>query len=337
MVSRHMNLKRIAHRSLEELRATKEIAKVISLGGAVDTFLAKLDIQASVRNGFKESSATRERLVKKHKVMLEYFEKTFAEFLKHYDYDRPLFEDDPRLHNRIWMCWWQGLDNAPDIVKRCVESVQRNAGGHRLTVITEDNYKEYVHIPKWFEEKKNSGVISYTHFADLLRISLLAEHGGMWLDATFFCTNSNIVEYLNQPVWSIKRPNYLHLSIASGYFATYALECDYKNRWVFATIRDFFLNYWKNNDFLIDYLTLDYMIVLSQVKDSRIRDMFKKIAPNNPCCEDLYMVLGEPYDEDTWIKLKRNTSLFKLSWKQEFPKMKNGCETFYAKLLDETL
>ena len=50
-------------------------------------------------------------------VMLKYFDKTFADFTNSYDYDRPLSEDDERNRNQIWICWWQGLEQAPEIDK----------------------------------------------------------------------------------------------------------------------------------------------------------------------------------------------------------------------------
>lgn len=337
MAAGHKSVKRILFRCLEEVNATKEIAKVTSVGAAVNTFRAKLDIQIMNRNGFKEPPAVRNRLVNKHEVMLDYFKKTFEDFFDKYDFDRPLPENDLSIRDCIWVCWWQGLDSAPELVKKCIESIQKNAGNHEVIIITEDNYKEYVNIPKWVEDKKNAGIISLTNYSDLLRLSLLAEHGGMWLDATFFCAKPTIDEYFSFPLWSIKRPDYLHCSVASGYFAGYSLQCNVEQRWMFATIRDFFLYYWKNNDMLIDYLIVDYMIVLAQQKDSRISNAFKSIVPNNPCCDELYKVLGEPFDEEVWKKLKKDTSLFKLTWKQEFPKKKDGQDTFYAKLLDGTL
>ncbi|MGN0437498.1 MAG: capsular polysaccharide synthesis protein [Lachnospiraceae bacterium] len=332
-----MNMKRVTHRAIEEIKATAKIGRVTSISGAINTFLAKIDIQRCVRNGQKESPAVRKRLEIKHKVMIQYFDREFADFLTDYDYDRPLVDDDPQYHDCIWMCWWQGIENAPEIVKKCIDSVRQNAGTHRLIVITEDNYKEYANIPQWFIDKRNAGIISKTHFADLLRLTLLAEHGGMWLDATFFCTSQVIEDYFNYPLWSIKRPDYLHLSIASGYFATYALKCSYEYRWIFATIRDFFLHYWQTNDSLIDYLTLDYMIALAQIKDSRIQTAFKNIVPNNPDCEELQNVLGEPYDVDVWKEMKKNTSLFKLTWKLEYPRSKNNKDTFYSYLLNGKL
>lgn len=330
-------IKRIIHRSSEELYATTKIAKEISVKDAITTFVAKIDVQRSVRNGYKETSAVKRRLLKKHEVMLKYFDKTFADFTDSYDYNRPLAEDDERNRNRIWICWWQGLEQAPEIVKICIDSIRRNAKNHQVTLITDANYKEYVHIPSWVEEKRDKGIISRTHFADLLRLSLLAEHGGMWLDATFFCVSSEIEQYFEYPVWSVKRPDYLHLSVASGNFANYSLACDYDHRWVFATFRDYFLHYWKTNNSLVDYLTLDYLIVLAQRKDERIKKLFEAIIPNNQRCDDLFVALPKSYNKQYWNSLKENTALFKLSWKIDYPKMVHGKETFYGRLLNRNL
>lgn len=334
----HRSFKGVVARCMEEVRATGEIAKMTSLSKAITTFVAKLDIQVMNRNGYKEPPCVRKRLLKKHDVMLEYFEKRFGEFYKNYDYHKPLEEDSLELRDRIWICWWQGEEKAPPMVKRCIESIRRSAGNHTVTLITEENFLEYANIPDWVYEKHKAGIISRTHLSDILRLSLLAQHGGMWLDTTFFCTEECCLdEYFQYPLWSIKRPDYLHCSIASGYFATYSLQCAYENRYIFSVIRDFFLEYWQNSTKTIDYLTLDYMFVLAQRYDEGIKKAFESIVPNNSNCDDLLKNLRKEYSEVGWNQLKKDTGLFKLSWKQSFPLNVGGKETFYSRLLDRTL
>ncbi|MDO5852402.1 MAG: capsular polysaccharide synthesis protein [Methanobacteriaceae archaeon] len=289
------------------------------------------------KNGFQEPPAVKRRLEKKHETMITYFEKMFEEYLKNYDYNKIVLEEYSDMDNRIWICWWQGIDNAPELVKRCVESIQKNSGKYKVEIITDKNYSDFVDIPKWIEEKRKKGIITQTNYSDLLRLSLLAKYGGMWLDATFFCAHPIIEEYFEYPLWSIKRPDYLHCSVAAGYFAGYSLKCNLNNRWIFVIIRDFFLNYWKNNDRLIDYLLVDYMIALAQRQDIRISKVFNEIIPNNPCCDELCKVLGEEFDEKLWNELKKETGLFKLTWKKSYPKEIKGCKTFYGKLLDGEL
>ena len=35
----------------------------------------------------------------------------------------------------IWILWWQGEKNAPDIVKHCISSIKRNSGDHPVKII----------------------------------------------------------------------------------------------------------------------------------------------------------------------------------------------------------
>lgn len=337
-MSGHKSIKRIIHRCAEELDATRRISKVTSFKEGLETFRAKVDIQIMNRNGYYENESRKKHLLRKHDIMIRYYEKTFGDFLKTYDYNHnnkeiPISE----YSDCIWVCWWQGIEQAPDLVKVCVDSIKRNAGNHRVIILTDDNYKEYVDIPEWVEGKKNKGIITRTNYSDLLRLSLLAKHGGMWIDSTFFCTEPVLDSYFKEPLWSIKRPDYFHASIASGYFAGYSLACNQGNRFAFVTIRDFFLNYWKHNDTMVDYLMVDYMIVLAQRYDERIAKIFADIKPNNPQCDELYKVMGDKFDEKKWKDLKKATYLFKLSWKYQYPKEKDGVETFYGKLINENM
>lgn len=330
--SKHNSISRLVHRSMEEIKATLDIAREISLRAALVTFHAKVDIQIMNRNGFKESDRVRQRLMKKHEIMLDFLERRFGSFWDNYVVmDAP--ESDQKLRDKIWVCWWQGLDNAPEIVKACVDSIKHNAGKYEVICITEKNYKDYVNFPEWIEEKRSRGIISRTILSDLLRLALLSNYGGIWIDSTFFCRGQCFDEYMNLPLWSIKRPDYLHCSVACGFFANYSLGCSYDNRWIFGVIRDFLYNYWKENDKLIDYLLTDYAIVLAQRHNQLINMAFKQILPNNKYCDELYKVLSKPYDEDTWMRLKKDTVLFKLTWKQHFVEVANGEETFYGKLL----
>lgn len=107
------------------------------------------------------------------------------------------------MRNKIWVCWWQGLDNAPEIVKTCVESIKRNSGKYEVLIITDENYKQYVKFPDWLEEKRKHGIISKTIYSDLLRLNLLSTYGGIWIDSTFFVREKvlNIIcNYLYGPL-----------------------------------------------------------------------------------------------------------------------------------------
>lgn len=337
MTPGHNHWRRLLHRTLEEMYATARIAGETSWGGALHTFFTKAEIQIMNRQGYYESPGATRRLLKKHAVMRRYFDKTYGDFLASYPFPDVIPDRDNGLGEGIWMCWWQGLDQAPEIVRKCVESVRKNAAGRRVTVITEENYREYVQLPLWLEEKYRAGILSRTHFSDILRMSLLASYGGVWLDATVFCAGNSLEDCFRGPVWSIKRPDYGHISAGCGGFTTGAMGCRYEYRWIFAVFRDFLLQYWKENDFLVDYLMLDYLIDLALRNNDQIRHAFCRIEPNNAQSDNLIKRMNEPYEEALWQEMKKDTFLFKLSWKQNFAETQNGKDTFYAKLLKEEL
>ena len=332
MANKHNNLKRIVHRASEEVYASWMLAKETSWSEGINAFRAKLDIQVMNHNGYKESEAVKTRLLRKHEAVLQYLDNHFGRYYLSYDYDAPLPPVDSDKSNKIWMCWWQGLDAAPGIVKACVDSVRRNAGGREVIIITDRNVADYVQFPDWIKKLYKNGTLSRTHISDLLRLELLARYGGIWLDSTFYCCRPLTADVYKAPLWSIKRPNYLHASVASGMFANYSFGCDDAHRKVFAVIRDYFLEYWRKEKILIDYLLTDYLIVLAQRYDSWIAESFNKVQPNNPRCDELFKVLDQPYDENIWKELSVCTDLFKLTWKQDFPVERSGKKTFYGML-----
>ena len=101
MANGHNNIKRIVHRSCEEIGATFRIARATSWPEAINTFRAKLDIQVMSRNGYKEPPAVKERLLRKHETVLKYLENRFGDFFESYDYDAPLPPSDPALEGKI--------------------------------------------------------------------------------------------------------------------------------------------------------------------------------------------------------------------------------------------
>ena len=97
---------------------------------------------------------------------------------------------NPEFSNKIWICWFQGIDNAPDLVKSCLKSVKRYFPDKEIILIDETNFLEYVNIPDYIIKKWKKGLISYAHFSDILRLEVLIAHGGLWLDSTVYVSGN---------------------------------------------------------------------------------------------------------------------------------------------------
>ena len=324
-------LKRIIKRIKEEFKASREIAKKLTFRKAFATFIGKLDIQIMVHNGRKEYKWIKKQLLHKHQIMNEFFDKIFNGFIPNIEQKNE--DKNFNISNNIWICWWQGTKDMPEIVKTCIHSIKKNSGKHNVIIITEENYKNYVQFPDWVEEKFKNGIISKTHLSDILRIELLSRYGGIWLDSTFYCTG-NLEKYFTLPVWSIKRPDYRHTSVACGEFANYSFGCNYETRYVFSIIKEYLYEYWKLYDYMIDYLFLDYIIVYAINHNEIVKQKFEEIKPNNPECDELLKIINKEYNEEVFRNLIKETDLFKLSWKCTTNKDINRKQTFYGKLIE---
>lgn len=55
--------------------------------------------------------------------------------------------------------WWQGINNAPALVKKCVNILKMRSPDYEVTFLDKDNYQEYVQIPSYITDKFNGGYI----------------------------------------------------------------------------------------------------------------------------------------------------------------------------------
>ena len=74
--------------------------------------------------------------------------------------------------NMVWVCWLQGIENAPELVQRCYRSLQEQLLDKEIVLLTEENYRNYVQFPDHIQKKINQGIITRTHMSDLLRLEL---------------------------------------------------------------------------------------------------------------------------------------------------------------------
>lgn len=95
----------------------------------------------------------------------------------------PLKDDCP-----IFVCWLQGEEAMPPVVKACYASIKRFAQNHPVVLITSENLSQWVAIPEHILRKVSEGKITPTHFSDIIRVNLLAKYNAIWLDASIYLT-----------------------------------------------------------------------------------------------------------------------------------------------------
>lgn len=80
------------------------------------------------------------------------------------------------------MLWLQGWDDAPDLVRACRRSWEQNNPGWDVRALTA------VDLAGVIPEAGEQGTWSANHYANRVRVELLRKYGGVWADATAFCT-----------------------------------------------------------------------------------------------------------------------------------------------------
>lgn len=85
----------------------------------------------------------------------------------------------------IWILWLQGIQNAPPLVQQCVASWRKYNPDWKVIVLDEHNLAQHAVIS--LVVLQNAAKVSPQAVSDVLRINLLAQHGGVWADATCLC------------------------------------------------------------------------------------------------------------------------------------------------------
>lgn len=235
--------------------------------------------------------------------------------------------------NNIWICWWQGIESAPDIVKKCVENVKKYSKNKNIIILNKYNYKQYIDIPEYILEKLENKNMSITHFSDVLRINVLNKYGGTWLDSTCFITDEN---YINEKYdfYTVKLPyNKKEPCISKGKWCVFFLKGTKQNV-LFQFMKEFYDEYWKIENEVIDYYLMDYIIEIAYENIPAVHKMIDKVPENNYQIHTLKNKLNTEFNEIEYMKLLETNNIHKLAHEKHYiPKLANGKRTFYGYIM----
>lgn len=238
----------------------------------------------------------------------------------------------------IWICWWSGEENAPELVKQCVKSIYKNAGNHSVHMISKKNYKCYLNIPNYILEKAEKGEMKLAHLSDYIRVCLLEKYGGLWLDATLFLSKNISEEFFEYPIYTCKS-NWVESRYISNFQWTTFCLGGWKKNIFYQFLKEAFELYWLQTDGAIDYLLFDYLIFLAQKHVGYINSELMKIPVNNLHRDDLQMAMNEALPAEMFDNIVRDdTILYKLSWRETYSmRTSEGNESVYQYFLKKDI
>lgn len=261
--------------------------------------------------GFDKKSLEILRLAVNNKL-LKKLRKKYKSFINEFkNANNDNYCNDTEEPRKIWICWFQGIENAPDIVQKCYRSVKEHITDREIVLITEENFRDYVVFPEFIQKKIEAGIISKTHLSDLLRLELLIRYGGTWMDATILCTNVCPDYMLDSELFlfqNLKPGLNGHCSSISSWFIT-----SEKDNKILKLTLALLYEYWRKNEALVDYFLLHDFF---QLACEAYPEVWKKVMPfSNSTPHILLLRLFEQYDEKIWIEINHQTSIHKLTYK----------------------
>jgi len=273
----------------------------------------------------------RKGMLRRHVEIKRYLKRRYSAVFAKYSHaeagEGAIHDDAP-----IWVCWLQGEDEMPELVRVCYSSVLRWAVGRPVNLVTEKNLEQWVQVPDIIQKKHREGLLSCTHYADYIRILLLREHGGMWVDATVYVSGP-MVQDRGLRFFSLKmKPK--SACYVSNYKWTVSLLSSVKKYPLFFCLEELFRRYVSDHRRMIDFFLLDYLIACIYDECPSVREDIDAVPMNTADYYELGLHLEDPGKADALRAYEGG--YWKLSRKKAYRKFaSSGEKTLYGYITQE--
>ena len=110
---------------------------------------------------------------------------------------------EEKIPKLIWTYWNDDPDNIPAFVDDCINGWRKRLPDYNITLVTRKTLESHLgsdtaipHNFDTFVENESSAVAASQ--SDWIRLALLKEHGGIWMDASTILTTSNL-NFIHEP------------------------------------------------------------------------------------------------------------------------------------------
>jgi len=251
---------------------------------------------------------------------------------------KAITDNTNRTDRPIWWCWLQGIENAPSIVRACYNSLVQGEWfkihGYEVKVIDAENWREYVELPDYIVKKWEKGRIPAAMFSDLLRVELLIEYGGTWIDSTVLCTGYGTQipqitqKYLEADlfVFQYTKQGSVPVSISNWFISA----CS--NNEVLMVLREMLYAYWKDYDCVLDYYIFHlFFAMISKEFPEQMAAMPYAQSQNSLV---LLHHWSEKFDQRKWDRLTNEVCFHKLAFRVS-DSVKDDKENYYNYILNQ--
>ena len=267
-----------------------------------------------------------QRKVLKSKWVKLNLKKYVDKAIKKMDCFKSLEHKDSKI---IWQYWHQGIENAPEIIKKCTDSIQKFHPEYEIKILSFDTIKDFVEIPdkfyKLLEEKK----IPIAIFSDILRLNLLSKYGGMWIDSTIFLTGRIPDDILNSDFFVLKRDpkNDASRNAMSCFF----IKSSSSNIWL-NLIKEAIEQYWNENNYLINYFIFEHFSTMLAYYNNEMLQKWEEIPYYDMRKTGLFQkIIFDEFDFEKYNEIISQPNIHKLTYKNCPKEIKEN--SYYKKVM----
>jgi len=272
-------------------------------------------------------------------------------------------EIEKLLPRKIWMLWYQGLSEAPFIVRKCIDSWIKENPTWDIVVLDANCLDKYIKLDS---TDGKIARLSRQLQSDLVRVALLSKYGGVWADATTFCVrplDEWIDDFSSSGFFAFYRPG--KDRIMSSWFIASKKDCH-----IVSELYKRFTLFWVQNNFnnptrlqrkvtkklsgilnrsdkttrywfsplitkflrVYPYFVFHYMferLVSTDPKSQIIWENTKKLSADGPHFIQRYGLLSRPTEESKNQIDNKNTPLYKLTWKYDHSQYSQNSLLYY--------
>lgn len=185
------------------------------------------------------------------------------------------FIENNKINKTIWLLWFQGWENAQYLQKKVAESWELNNPTWTIQYLDMNNLKNYVtDIDYIYDNNKD---ISQAAKSDIIRLSLLKNHGGVWADSTLLCMqplDSWLEKAIEKTNFWMYRGNGARMDERYGPASWFIVSK--KGSYIITRWKEECDKYWKENNYTNNYFWMDELFKKLFQTDENFREEWNK-------------------------------------------------------------